>query len=132
MNEIKSLLSRSRRYIKSAKLLIEDKDYESAVSRAYYAMFYIVEALLLAEGLSFSSHKAVISAFGEHFVKTGLFSKDFSKSITRAFEKRQLSDYGFTFVITEKEAVDLLKEAENLADFASEYLERQGCFKQDT
>lgn len=73
MTEIKNLLARSDRYVKSAKILIEDKDYESAVSRAYYAMFYAVEALLLTKKMSFSSHKAVISAFGEQFVKTGIF-----------------------------------------------------------
>ena len=60
MSEIKSLLARSERYMKSAKLLIQDKDYESAVSRAYYAMFYTVEALLLTKEMSFSSHKAVL------------------------------------------------------------------------
>lgn len=131
MKEIKSLFSRSGRYIKSSRLLIEDKDYESAVSRAYYAMFYAVEALLLSKELSFSSHKAVISAFGEHFVKSGLFKKEFGRAITRAFEKRQLSDYEFTFVITEKEAAELLKETEEFVAFALDYLEKQGYLKQD-
>ena len=93
MNEIKSLISRSERYIKSAELLFNDGDYESAVSRVYYAMFYCVEAVLLTKRLSFSSHKAVISAFGKHFVKTGIFPKDMSKAITLAFEKRQFGDY---------------------------------------
>ena len=59
MNEVKSLISRSERYMKSAMLLIKDGDYESAVSRVYYAMFYCVEAVLLTKGLSSSSHKAV-------------------------------------------------------------------------
>lgn len=38
--------------------------YDFAVSRAYYAMFYIAEAFLLGQDLSFSSHAGVISAFG--------------------------------------------------------------------
>lgn len=126
MSEIKNLLARSQRYIKSAKLLIEDKDYESAVSRVYYAMFYAAEALLLTKGLSFSSHKAVISAFGEQFVKTGVFKKDFSKAFTRAFEKRQIGDYEFTFTLTEKEAIELLKEAENFVVAITKYLTEQG------
>ena len=126
MREIKNLLARSERYIKSAKLLIQDKDYESAVSRAYYAMFYTVEALLLTKEMSFSSHKAVISAFGEQFVKTGVFKKDFSKALTRAFEKRQIGDYEFTFTVTEKEANELLKEAENFISATSGYLIKQG------
>ena len=126
MTEIKNLLARSDRYVKSAKILIEDKDYESAVSRAYYAMFYAVEALLLTKKMSFSSHKAVISAFGEQFVKTGIFKKDFSKALTRAFEKRQIGDYEFTFTITEKEAMELLTEAENFIAAIADYLVKQG------
>ena len=98
MNEIKQLIARARRYTKSAQLLIEDEDYESAVSRMYYAMFYCVEALLLTKKLSFSSHKAVIAAFGQHFVKTGLFPKAMSKTLTKAFEMRQFSDYEYTFM----------------------------------
>lgn len=59
--------------MKSARLLIKGGNYESAMSRVYYAMFYCVEAVLLNKRLSFSSHKAVISTFGEHFVKTEIF-----------------------------------------------------------
>ncbi|MBI5233235.1 MAG: HEPN domain-containing protein [Deltaproteobacteria bacterium] len=122
MKEIDGLLERTERYVKSAKLLIKDKDYESAVSRSYYAMFYAAEALLLSKGLSFSSHKAVISAFGEHFVKTNIFKKDMSKMLTRAFEKRQIGDYEFTFVITGQEAGKLLKDAQDFAKIVKRYL----------
>ncbi|OGW12933.1 MAG: hypothetical protein A3G93_13875 [Nitrospinae bacterium RIFCSPLOWO2_12_FULL_45_22] len=80
MSEIENLLARARRYIKSGNLLLADGDYESAVSRAYYAMFYSTEALLLTKGLSYSSHKGVISAFGRHFVKTGIFPTNLSLS----------------------------------------------------
>jgi len=55
MKEIKSLIERARKYLKSAEVLLENKDYESCVSRAYYAMFYSVEAVLLTRNLSFSS-----------------------------------------------------------------------------
>jgi uncharacterized protein (UPF0332 family) len=126
MKEVKSLFARSKRYIKSAWLLIEDKDYESATSRAYYAMFYATEALLLSKGMSFSSHKAVLSAFGEEFVKTGVFKKDLSKALIRAFEKRQVSDYEFTFTISEKEAREILLEAEHFVAAITEYLSEKG------
>jgi uncharacterized protein (UPF0332 family) len=42
-----------------------------AASRAYYAMFSAARALLLSQGLDFSSHSAVIAAFGQHFAKSG-------------------------------------------------------------
>jgi uncharacterized protein (UPF0332 family) len=33
-------------------------------------MFYVAQAFLAGEGLSFSKHSAVIAAFGQHFAKT--------------------------------------------------------------
>ena len=51
-------------------------DYDSCVSRCYYAMFFMAEAVLLTKGLRASSHKGVISLFGEHFAKTGIFERD--------------------------------------------------------
>lgn len=108
MKEAESLIKRAARYLKSAKMLLDEKDYESSVSRTYYAMFYSTQALLLTKGLSFSSHKGVISAFGEHFIKTGIFSKEMGRELNRAFEKRQLGDYEHTFVISKEEAEEML------------------------
>jgi uncharacterized protein (UPF0332 family) len=64
MKETSALIQKAQRYLKSAELLLRDGDSESSVSRAYYAMFYAAEAVLLTKGLSFLSHKGVISAFG--------------------------------------------------------------------
>jgi len=125
MKEIKGLTARAKRYMKSARLLIKDGDYESAVSRVYYAMFYCVEALLLTKGLSFSSHKAVISAFGQHFVKTGIFPKAMSKSLTKAFEKRQFSDYEYTFVITSEDAEEIMKEGKEFIASVVSYIRKK-------
>jgi len=47
------LLEKAERYIRSAKLLAGDGDYDSAASRLYYAMFYIAERLLEVKDLSF-------------------------------------------------------------------------------
>ena len=61
MNESEALIKRALRYLKSAGILMEDGDFESSVSRTYYAMFYSAQAALLTKQLSFSSHKGVIS-----------------------------------------------------------------------
>jgi uncharacterized protein (UPF0332 family) len=108
MTEIDSLIKRARRYIKSAELLLNDKDYESSVSRSYYAMFYAAQAALLTKELTFSSHKGVISAFGKHFIKTEIFPKEMGRELNRAFEKRQIGDYGYTFVVSDEEATQIL------------------------
>jgi uncharacterized protein (UPF0332 family) len=66
VKEINSLMERAKKYLKSAEILL--KAEESSVSRTYYAMFYSAQAMLLTENLSFSSHKGVISGFGENVV----------------------------------------------------------------
>lgn len=89
-------------------------------------MFYSVEAVLLSKGLSFSSHKGVLSAFGEHFVKSKIFPTEMSRELYRAFEKRQLSDYEYTFVIDREEAREILKNAKFFVENVRQYLKAKG------
>ena len=122
MKETGNLIEKAKRYLRSAQLLINDGDFESAVSRVYYAMFYSAEAVLLTKNISFSSHKGVISAFGEHFIKTGVFPKELGRELNRAFEKRQLSDYEYTFVISAGEAEQMLKSGNEFVKNIDDWL----------
>ena len=122
MKEAKTLIERAQRYLRSAEMLLRDKDYESSVSRTYYAMFYSAQAALLIKNLSFSSHKGVISAFGEHFVKTGVFSREMGRELNRAFEKRQIGDYEYTFVVSREEAEQLLRNGNEFVNTIAGWL----------
>lgn len=63
--EQQGLLEKAARSLQAAKLLNQEGLSEFATTRAYYAMFYVAEAFLEGEGLSFSKHSAVIAAFGQ-------------------------------------------------------------------
>jgi uncharacterized protein (UPF0332 family) len=65
VSEIELLFQRSQESIKAARMMLDAKLPNIAASRAYYAMFYIAEALLLKRGLAFSSHSVVIAAYGK-------------------------------------------------------------------
>ena len=125
MKEANALIKKAHRYLKSAEILLRDKDFESSVSRAYYAMFYCAEAVLLTKNLSFSSHKGVISAFGEHFVKTGIFPKEFGRELNRAFEKRQIGDYEYTSLISDEEAEEILNNGMQFVNTIEDWLSKQ-------
>jgi uncharacterized protein (UPF0332 family) len=86
--EVSGMLAKSRRYLSSAELLRTHGDFDSAVSRLYYAMFYGAEALLLMKGKTFTSHRAVVAAFGEQFIKSGILPKEMHQWLHRAFEKK--------------------------------------------
>jgi uncharacterized protein (UPF0332 family) len=122
MNEIESLVERARRYLRSAEILLEDGDYDSSVSRTYYAMFYSAQAMLLTKRLSFSSHRAVISAFGEHFVKTGVLPREMGRELNRTFTKRQLGDYEYRSVITRDEAEQVLERGNEFVERIVQHL----------
>jgi uncharacterized protein (UPF0332 family) len=122
--EIKGMLAKARRYLASAQLLSQAGDFDSAVSRLYYAMFYGAEALLMTQGKTFSSHRAAIAAFGEHFIKSGLLPKEMHRWLHRAFEKRQISDYEFMTGFSETEVVDLQKQAEQFIKIIDNFLLR--------
>lgn len=69
-DEQRELLLKAQQSLAAAKLLLANHYPDYAASRAYYTMFYIVEAFLEGEGLSFSKHSAVIAAFGREFAKS--------------------------------------------------------------
>lgn len=124
--EIRALLQKAKRYIRSAQLLLQDGDYASAASRLYYAMFYCAEAVLLTEGLTYSRHRGVISGFGQYFVKTGKFPADLHAWLIEAFDKRQIGEYESIPVLTETDIEDLLKKARQFVDEIEVYLKQAG------
>ena len=126
MKETEALIKKAQRYLKSAEILLQDGDQESSVSRTYYAMFYTAEAVLLTKKLSFSSHKGVISAFGEHFVKNNIFPKEMGRELNRAFGKRQIGDYEYTFVISHDEAKQMLQSGREFVNTIIDWLAAHG------
>jgi len=123
MKEIKDFVEKAEKFLITAKHSLDIGDYDSCVSRCYYAMFFMTEAILLTKNLTASSHKGVITLFGEHFVKTGIFNREAGKVLNETYDKRLIGDYGIGFTITEKEARETLKAAENFVENLKNYLE---------
>ena len=108
------LLGKARRNIRSAKMLLADGDCDTAVSRAYFAMFYVAEALLLSKGLAYSKHSAVIAAFGKEFAKPGVLPAEFHAHLREAAEARNISDYQVGSLLTEEATAQHISRAEEL------------------
>ena len=124
MKEMEDLIEKAEKFLSTAEHALDIGDYDSCVSRCYYAMFFMAEALLLTKSLSASSHKGVISLLGEHFVKTGIFQRNLGKALNDAYDKRIVGDYGIGFTVTEEEAKDLLETARNFVQKLKNHLKR--------
>ena len=66
----------------------------------------------------------MISLFGEHFVKTGIFEREMGKALNDAYDKRLIGDYGIGFMVSEEEAREMLETARNFVQRLKNYLER--------
>ena len=122
------LLEKSAQSMRAAELLLNEGYFSFAASRAYYSMFYGVEALLLSRELSFSKHSGVIAAFGKHFVKAGAFNSRFHRYLLNAFELRNAGDYGAVQAVNLEDARQVVDQAGELLAAIEHYLgvERDG------
>ncbi|NEZ56261.1 HEPN domain-containing protein [Adonisia turfae] len=90
---LNAFIDKAKESLVASKLLADNGLYDFAGSRAYYTMFYIAEAFLWKKGLSFSSHSAVISAFGREIAKPGLVPVELHRYLIDAQDKRTQGDY---------------------------------------
>jgi len=97
--------------LKAAETLLKGDLLGSAVNRAYYAMFYSVLALLALEKKETSKHSGAISLFDKDYVKAGVFPKQFSRWLHKAFDLRQRSDYAVKHLPSREEAEQVINDA---------------------
>ena len=117
-----ALLRKAGESLRAAELLATNELLDFAASRAYYTMFYVAEAFLLNEGLTFSSHAAVISAFGRDFARTGRVPVEFHRYLIDAQDLRNQGDYDIDSAITEAEVNQLIGHAEQFLELAQRLL----------
>lgn len=117
------LLDKAAEAIEAAELLLTNNYPDFAAGRAYYAMFYVAEALLNQKELSFSKHGNVHAAFGEHFAKTKILDPKFHRWLIDAFDKRLVGDYGVDANIEMDIAANMINQAREFLEATQTYLE---------
>lgn len=85
----------------------------SIVNRAYYSMFYALLGLFLKENiiLKTSKHSGIISMFDKEFVLSGKMDREFSRSLHKMFNARQVADYKELVEVSSEDAVEAIKAA---------------------
>ena len=118
----RQLLLNAEETMNAAKVLFKEEYLRDAVNRAYYAIFYIAEALLNEKDLRFSKHGTVHGAFAQHYVKTKIFDEKYHKLLTGSFRRRMLGDYDEVTRFSSDEVVELLGQAGDFLNAAKEFL----------
>ena len=100
--------------------LLALKYYNNAANRMYYACYYAVSALLIANGIITKSHDGVKQMFGLHFIRTGIFPPSYGKDYSNLFEARQTGDYEDLFNHNEVSTAKLYPKAKGLVAVVKE------------
>jgi hypothetical protein len=100
---IKLRVEKAKVTLKGIKLLIESNYISFAMNRIYYSGFYIVSALVLLDGKSFSKHHQLIGYFNKEYLKSNIVDRKLGSILNETFERRNLIDYDDYFSITKSE-----------------------------
>ena len=117
-----ALLKKGQESIRGAKILAQNNLPDIAIARAYYAMFYVAQALLNGKGLTFSKHGSTLSAFGLHFIKTGEVEAKFHQYLIKSFNLRLSADYEATTTLDNAQAEEQIAHAEEFLAMAENLL----------
>ena len=124
MKDIGILSAKAQTFLRTAEQTMGMGDYDSCASRCYYAMFLMAQAALLTRNLTSSSHKGVISLFGEHFAKAGILESGMGRTLSYAYRKRIVGDYGVSLSVAQDEAEHLLDAARDFVGKVKDYLDQ--------
>ena len=119
------LLFNAEETLQAADILLKEEYLRDAVNRAYYAVFYVAEALLNEKNLRYSKHGTVHGAFAQHYVKTKIFDDKYHKLLTRAFRRRMLGDYDEVTKFSPDEVIEIIGQAGEFLQVAKTYLASQ-------
>ena len=123
MPEIRYYLDLAEESHEAAKVLINGGFIRFSAAQSYYTIFYLAQALLLSKGLTFSSHSAVVAAYGKEFAKTGVLDPKFHRYIIDAQQLRQTGHYGDEGEeVTEEQVLEAFQWAQEFRQAVNEYL----------
>lgn len=102
--------------------LIELGAYNTAINRAYYAVFHSMKAIEVFDEYDSKKHSGVISFFRKNYIKTGIFDFELSDIIKALQMQREDSDYNIIAEFNIDDAKDAYEKAKLFVTTVEKYL----------
>ena len=115
-------LEKAQNTFSDMEFCMNGKKWESAANRLYYALFHAMTALLINDGYNVKSHRGVMALFGEHYVKSGLFSKEDGALFSDLVIMRDNADYNCFFEADEEKLQPYVDPARQLIVRIRQYI----------
>lgn len=115
-------LEKAQKTFEAMELCVREKAFESAANRIYYAAFHAISALLIHARFSVKSHRGVMALFGEHFVRTGIFTKSDGTLFSDLVIMRDNADYNCFYEATEEKLNPYIEPTRKLIEKIKQYI----------
>ncbi|MDR2593091.1 MAG: HEPN domain-containing protein [Chitinispirillales bacterium] len=97
-------------------------DFQTAANRSYYCIFYAMRAVQALDRFDSRKHSGVIDNFRKNYIRTEIFSHDFSDIIGDAFKIRLESDYEDFYLISKEEVAAQVENAKTFLEAMEKYI----------
>ena len=109
-------LEKSQRTFEDVLFCAREGKWETAANRLYYSLFHAMSALLIHDGYQVKSHRGILAMFGEHYVRTEIFSKKDGSLLSELVIMRDNADYNCFFEADEEKLKPYLEPTRMLLD----------------
>ncbi|MEK9136445.1 MAG: HEPN domain-containing protein [Bacteroidota bacterium] len=115
-------MEKAYRNLSIARAAFQNGFFDEAVAKSYYAVLTAMRAVLAALHVDNKRHEGVITLFHQHLVNKDLFPKRYNKIISKLKRLRENADYGDYLSITEGDASQEIRNADEFVRTADEAL----------
>lgn len=119
-------IARADQAMRAARALLALGLHADSVSRAYYASFHLVRALLLSRGVEPKTHGGAIHLLNTELVRAGVLPSSHNRLLAGLQRARELADYDSAIAFSKDDATAELDAAERFASDALSLLTREG------
>lgn len=118
-------IEKAKKTFADMEFCVKEQKWEAAANRLYYALFHAVSALLINGGLNVKSHRGILSLFGQHYVRTGLFSSEDGSLLSDLVIMRDNADYNLFFEANEEKIAPYIEPTRQLIDKIEKYINKE-------
>lgn len=109
-------IEKSRRTFSEIEVLRQASLWDNIANRLYYAAFHAVSALLINDGHFVGTHQGAVVMLHQHYVKTGILSKEDGAFYSQLQTMREKADYNCTYYATEEDTAPRIALTENFIE----------------
>ena len=90
--------------------------WDNVANRLYYALFHAVSALLIHDRHNANTHRGVVALFGQHYIKTGVFTLNDGRLYSQLQTMREKGDYNCFYQTDEEEVRPMIEPSRSLIE----------------